>query len=581
MARESTCFKILYIKYLDIEIYHANIHGLPKPAGQLPPLCLVNKALVMNDSFVSLPDSGGRPVAVIGSGPVGLMTALGLAHYGIPVQVYEEDGSLSLEIKAGTILTRTLEVLRRYGAVDRVLAASLRVDEIGEVDRRTQKAQFPVKLHALREETRFPFVINIPQHDLEPVLAATLGERRSAALHLQHKLVGFDDRGDHVVLKLQTPDGPKTTECCWMLACDGGRSTVRATLGIEAEGYSLDEKYTLVDLKLDLDIEHPRDYPYLAYFADPEQWMILVRHPQCWRFLYPLKPGQDSPSDEELLDKSLSFIGQVGKVEVVNKVIYGVHHRVASRWRSGRVLLMGDAAHLITPMWGLGITTGALDVSNLPWRLNWVLRGWADESLIDGYEREQRPMAIHGSGQVAEAARLYMAGRAESAIAMSDNNWANAYTRGLLGVKLDLEGRGQGSLFKRETRPAVEVGDRLPDHPLHGGDGRPCRAHDLCQDRFVALYFTDARRRPALPPDDSPALAHRVVSRWDAPLDSGLRDRAVLDAGDALMKRLGVAPNTMVLVRPDEHIAAIVPMADADAVRLYTAITGRRPPLAQ
>jgi 3-(3-hydroxy-phenyl)propionate hydroxylase len=173
-----------------------------------------------------------------------------------------------------------------------------------------------------------------------------------------------------------------------------------------------------------------------------------------------------------------------------------------------------------------------------------------------------------------------MARRAESAIAMSENNWANAYTRGLLGVKLDLEGQGRGSLFKRSTRPAVEVGDRLPDHPLHGSDGRACRAHDLCQDRFVALYFADARRRPQLPSTDSPALAHRVVSRWDAPHDSGLRDRAVLDPGDAFMKRLGVPANTLVLVRPDEHIAAIVPMEGADAVAMYAAITGRQPPQA-
>ena len=534
----------------------------------------------MNTAFADLPGAGGRPVAIIGSGPIGLMTALGLSHYGIPVQVFEEDGRLSLDIKAGTILTRTLEVLRRYGAIDKVLAASLRIDEIGEVDRRTQKSQFPVQLHALGDETRFPFVINLPQHDLEPVLAQALGERREATLNLGHKLAGFEDRGDHVALTLETPQGPLETECCWMLACDGGRSSVRSALGIEAEGYSLDEKYALVDLKLDLDVGNPRDYPYLAYFSDPEQWMILVRHPQCWRFLYPLKPGQDEPSDDELMDKSLSFIGHVDKVEVINKVVYSVHHRVASRWRSGRVLLMGDAAHLITPMWGLGITTGALDVSNLPWRLNWVLRGWGNDSLIDGYEREQRPMAINGSGQVAEAARLYMARRAESAIAMSENNWANAYTRGLLGVKLDLEGQGRGSLFKRSTRPAVEAGDRLPDYPLHGSDGRGCRAHDLCQDRFVALYFADARRRPKLPPTDSPALAHRVVSRWDAPHDSGLRDRAVLDPGDAFMKRLGVPPNTLVLVRPDEHIAAIVPMEGADAVAMYIAITGRQPPQA-
>lgn len=532
----------------------------------------------MSSPYNNLPEARNRPVAIIGAGPIGLMTALGLSHYGIPVQIFEEDGQLSLDIKAGTILTRTIEVLRRYGAADRVLASALRIDEIGEVDRQTQKTQFPIHMHVLGDETRFPFVINIPQNYLEPLLAETLAERSLVELNLAHKLTGFTDHGDHVALALETPDGPKTVECCWMLACDGGRSNVRTALGIHAEGYSLDEKYALVDLKLDLDLANPRDYPYLAYFSDPDQWMILVRHPTCWRFVYPLKPGQDSPSDQELLDKSLSFIGSVDAVQVMNKIVYTVHHRVASRWRAGRALLMGDAAHLITPMWGLGITTGALDASNLPWRLNWILRGWADESLIDGYEREQRPMALNGSGQVAEAARLYMAKRREDAVAMSDNNWANAYTRGLLGVKLDLAGTDQGSLFKRETRPPVETGDRLPDFPLHDGTGRPCRAHDLCQDRFAALYFTDARRRPRIPGKDSQTMIHRVVSRWDAPLDSGLRDRCVLDPGNAFMSRLGIPINTLVLVRPDEHIAAIVPIDNADPDALYMQITGRTPP---
>ena len=100
------------------------------------------------------------------------------------------------------------------------------------------------------------------------------------------------------------------------------------------------------------------------------------------------------------------------------------------------------------------------------------------------------------------------------------------------------------------------------------------RIHDLCGDRFVALYFTDVRRRPRVPPA-STALAHYVVSRWDAPMDSGLRDRALLDVGGRLARRLGVAPDTLVLVRPDEHIASIAPIAPGVAERLYTRVTGR------
>ncbi len=311
------------------------------------------------------PNPKQLPVAIVGAGPIGLITALGLAYYGIPSVVYEDDLHLSLDTKAGTILSRTLEIFRRYGVADEVLAQSLRVDEIGEIDRRTQKSTFPVMLAALSEETRYPFVINLPQQDLEPILAEALARSGLVQVKMGHRFERYEDHGDHVVLHLQNSEGGVTEQAAFLLACDGGRSTVRAQMGVEVEGTSLPVKYALVDLVVDLDLENPRDYPYLAYFHDPEEWMILVRHPHCWRFLYPVAEGAAEPTADELRDKSLSFIGQVSNVKVLNKVTYNVHHRVAKHWRQGRVLLLGDAAHLITPMWALGLNTGALDASNM------------------------------------------------------------------------------------------------------------------------------------------------------------------------------------------------------------------------
>lgn len=520
-----------------------------------------------------------QPVAIIGSGPVGMITALGLAHYGIPAVIYEDDTSLSLDTKAGTILTRTLEVLHRYGAVRNVLSKSLRVEEIGEIDRRTQKSTFPVFLDALSEETRYPFVINMPQHHLEPILSEEIKRSGLIETKMGHRLEGYEDKGDCIELTIRNADGVLKTQAAFVLACDGGRSTVRELMGIQVDGHSLPVKYSLVDLEVDLDTANPRDYPYLSYFADPEEWMILVRHPHCWRFLYPMKEGVEEPTEEELKEKSLRFIGQVDNVKVINKVTYRVHHRVATQWRSNRVFLMGDAAHLITPMWALGLNTGVLDASNLPWRLTWFLRGWADESILDGYEREQKPLAIHGSGEMAEAARRSMEKRSDGTAAMSDSNWQNAYTRTMLGVKLDVVGTTNWSMVARAERPASIAGDRLPDYLVHTPQGEQTRIHDVCSGKFTALYFCDARRRPAIPQARSPALQHYQVSRYDAPLDSGLRDRSLLDPGNALAKRMGVALNTLVLVRPDEHIAAIVPI-DGDpeqAARIYREITGRMP----
>jgi len=523
------------------------------------------------------------PVAVVGAGPVGLVAALGLVHHGVPVVVFEEDDRLSADTKAGTVLTRTLEVLHRYGALDPVLRAALRVDEIGDIDRATNAARPSVRMAELANDTRFPFVVNIPQHELEPVLRDALERRAPGALRMGHRLRAYAQRPDHVALQLETPGGGRSVEARYLLACDGGRSTVREQMGVEVAGETLAERYMLVDLEVDLDVENPRDYPYLAYFGDPEEWMILVRQPHCWRFLYPLAPGRAEPGAEELAAKARRFIGDVRELEIVGTNIYTVHQRVAERWRDGRVFLMGDAAHLITPMWALGLNTGVLDASNLPWRLAWTLRGWADEALLEGYETEQAPLAIKGAGAMAEAARAYMDRRAASVDAMGAGDWGNAFTRALLGVRLDVDGSGDWSMVKAGSAPEpVRVGDRASDLPLFGPDG-VVHLHDLTADAFVALHFADARRCPAIGPQDSPALRRFVVSRWDAPLDSGLRDRVLFDPGTRVQQRFGVPDGTLVLLRPDAHVAAIEPLSrdggDRAAV-LYERITGRRPPAA-
>lgn len=517
-----------------------------------------------------------KPIIIVGAGPVGLTAALGLRFYGLPFEVFEEDEGLSSDTKAGTILTRTLEAFRRYGVVDEVLANALRIDEIGDIERATNTARPSVRTELLADDTRYPFVVNMPQHHLEPILHRALQKTHPQAVHLRHKLLSFRTTDDGVVVTFETPDGVKEVEGSYLLACDGGRSTVRSQLGIEVEGESLDARTLLVDVKVDLDVKNPRDYPYLAYFADPDEWMITVRQPHCWRFLYPLAADKPEPTREEFKAKVLHFIGPVDDLEILNTIIYRIHHRIASEWRRGRVFLMGDAAHLITPMWALGLNTGILDAINLPWRLAWVERGWADQSLLDGYAREQRPVAAYGSGEMAEAGRKYMLGQKDAVKAMSGDAWANALTRTMLGVRLDVDQSDDWSMV-RTAREALRVGERIPDVELHGADGRPVRLHQLVDDSFVALYFTDVRRRPVLP-QDTPGLKHLIVSRRDAPLDSGLRERSLFDVGDRFRERVGCPTDTVLLVRPDDHVAAILPMREGAVDEVYRRIvSGARP----
>ncbi|MHB2000847.1 MAG: FAD-dependent monooxygenase [Solirubrobacteraceae bacterium] len=526
-------------------------------------------------------DGSQLPVGVVGAGPVGLIAALGLAHHRIPVVLFEEDAQLSLDTKAGTVLTRTLEVLHRYGALTPVLRASLRIDEIGDIDRESNTPRSSLFTSELREDTRFPFMINIPQNELEPVLSDALAERAPGALRLGCRVEGFSQHEDRVEVEVDTDGRRELVQVSHLLGCDGGRSHVRALLGVKVQGRTIAERMMLVDVRADLDVQHPRDYPYLAYFGDPSEWMILVRQPHCWRFLFPLGPDAPEPTQAELGEKARRFIGEVSDLEVIGMNAYTVHQRVAESWREERVFLLGDAAHLITPMWALGLNTGVLDASNLPWRLAWVLRGWATPQLLDGYEREQAPVAIKGSGEMAEAARAHMSRMADAADVMEYGDWGNVFTRAPLGVSLDTEGSGDWSMVRYGQAPdAVRVGDRAPDLPLFGADGI-VHVHDLAADAFVALYFTDTRRSPRIPAQGSTALRHFVVSRWDAPHDSGLRDRALFDPGDRVRRRFGIEGDAVVLLRPDAHVASIEAYEQGRGVELtlasYERITGRPP----
>lgn len=510
-----------------------------------------------------------KPIIIAGAGPVGLMMALACNFYGLDFVLLEEDDSFSSDTKAGTILTRTIEACRRYGRDEDVLAKALRVDEIGELERATNKRRSSVRLDLVSDQTRFPFVLNLPQHHFEPILAAGLTGKH-ADVRLKHRVTGFSQDDGGVKVTANGPDGPVDIDGSYLIACDGGQSKIRSDLGVAVEGMTLDVKYMLIDVKADLDVQNPRDYPYLAYFSDPEEWMILIRQPHCWRFLYPLDMGVDSVDDAELEAKVRRFVGDVGGLELLNTIVYRVHHRVATHWRERRVFLAGDAAHLITPMWALGMNTGVLDGLNLPWRLAWVLRGWADDGLLDGYEREQRPLAVHGSGEMAESARKLMGGETTASGIEAASDWALAMTRSLLGVRLDVDGKNDWSIVCKGPQP-VQPGSRIPDLPLYDGAGKRIHVHDLCDDSFVALHFTDARRKPELP-DDLPGLNNYVVSNWDAPLDSGLRNRALLDVGGKLFQSVGCQEETVLLVRPDDHVAAVFRMS-ADAVhKTYNAI---------
>ena len=226
-----------------------------------------------------------------------------------------------------------------------------------------------------------------------------------------------------MIATFETPDGTREVEGSYLLACDGGRSTIRSQLGIPVEGESLDVADLLVDVKVDLDVQNPRDYPYLAYFADPTEWMILVRQPHCWRFLFPLGPGEPEPTREQFREKILRFIGPVtghGDHQHHRLPHPSPHRdRVAARPRlpDGRRRASDHADVGARPQYRHSRRHQPAVAAGL---------GGARlgrSALLDGYAREQRPVARDGSGEMAEAARKYMLGQNDAVRAMSGGAW--------------------------------------------------------------------------------------------------------------------------------------------------------------
>ena len=251
-----------------------------------------------------------KPIIVVGAGPVGLTTALGLNFYGLPFLLFEDDAELSRDTKAGTILTRTIEAFRRYGVADQVLAKALacRRDR-----RRRARDQHRAAVRANRAaRRRYPLSLRHQHAAASPRADSAGGHRCVHAGRAQSAT-------PHDVVPAATPPAwlrrsrrpmaPATSKApiSWpatAAAARSGRSSV-----CRSKANRSDVRCLLVDVKVDLDVANPRDYPYLAYFADPQEWMILVRQPHCWRFLFPLGPGVPEPTASDFRDKVIRFIG--------------------------------------------------------------------------------------------------------------------------------------------------------------------------------------------------------------------------------------------------------------------------------
>ena len=215
-----------------------------------------------------------------------------------------------------------------------------------------------------------------------------------------HTVTEVEQDAQRVMVKARTPDGDlQTFQADWLVGADGGKSAVRRCIGAELEGFTWPERFVVIGTGVDL---AAKGYAYNAYVADPEEWCALFKMPGegppgFWRVLFPVppeEPDEAALSPESVERRMQGFEAHAGGYPVVSKIIYRVHQRVARRFRVGRVMLVGDAAHLNNPLGAFGLNGGIQDSANLTDKLGRVCRGEGEESLLDLYERQRRTVNL-------------------------------------------------------------------------------------------------------------------------------------------------------------------------------------------
>jgi 2-polyprenyl-6-methoxyphenol hydroxylase-like FAD-dependent oxidoreductase len=340
------------------------------------------------------------PVLIAGGGPVGLITALALARQGLPVHVFEAESKINDSPRAATTHAATLEMLDDLGVAEEVIRHGL-VEPLFRIwDRSTGKLVAEFDFGHLKNDTRYPFAVQYEQHKLANLAIERLRAFPHATLEFSARVTSLSQSANAVAITVETAAGMRVVKGCYLIGADGGRSTVRKSLGIAFEGYTHPERFLILTTPFDIGSRFPGCTR--NYLSDPDDWCALFKvsgdnGTGLWRVLSSTRLDQTEAElfDDEAIEQRLQkFIPKEGRYKVVHRNLYYVHQRVAASFRQGRAFLVGDAAHVNNPLGGLGLNFGIHDAIELSGLLGRVLRHEAPVDTLDLYDRHRRPLNI-------------------------------------------------------------------------------------------------------------------------------------------------------------------------------------------
>ena len=328
-------------------------------------------------------------ILIVGAGPTGLSLALGLARSGVKSTVLEQKGQLDPHSRATVILPRTLEIFAQWGVLDRFVEAGNRVAHVRL--RRAPKGEQIVHFDFtdLTNDTATPFAIALPQDRTERLLLDAVTATGLVDIRFDTKVLGFEQAACGIKLRAQSPEGEHELGGDFLVGADGAHSVVRERLGLELEGKTYPTRALLADLRVPPEVDQTEFWPALV----DEGLVVGIRFGDgIFRIV---ADAVDLSIDDQTIDEHVDRLARrlfgVPARETIWRRVYHKHQRCAPRFRVGRALLAGDAAHLNSPAGGQGMNSGIQDAHNLAWKL---ARAVTDprvniDALLNSYAEER------------------------------------------------------------------------------------------------------------------------------------------------------------------------------------------------
>jgi 3-(3-hydroxy-phenyl)propionate hydroxylase len=513
--------------------------------------------------------SAHYPVAVIGSGPIGLTLANLLGKLGVRCLVVERNATTVQEPRAVSIDDESLRTMQAAGVVDEILKYV--VPGYGSHYYSPSRICF-----AKVEPTGQPYGYPRRNAFRQPILEQQL---KDALVRFEHvdtlygwRLDRYEQSTEQVTLHLVGPAGEmKQLTCDYLVGCDGAGSRVREQQGVRLEGTTFDERWLIIDLE-----NNENTTKHTEVFCDKRRPCItLPGHDRTRRFEFKLVEGE---KDEDLLapemvEYLLRTHGADPNATLRRKVVYRFHARAAPRWSFGRVYLAGDACHLTPPFAGQGMNSGIRDAHNLAWKLAAVLTGRTGPGLLDTYEEERKD---HVWQMIQLALRM---GRV-----MSPSSWLRGFLTqtGFLALNVWPPARDYIAQMKYKPPPHFHAGFLIPDGKarksligrlfpqpvVRDPAGREVLLDEVLGNRFVLLTRTplaaDSFAKLRQPVWDKLGAVRVALLPPDAPAQEADGIEVLRETSDALDAVFAEYSNNALLLRPDHFVAAAIPLDNAD-----------------